>query len=153
MQIWRAYLLIGLLRFFAYCISSCYLYIYCSLFYLCNYFCIINSKLDCCNRLSRSTSLCQIHFPLSILNYCFDVTFRKYKEICSPHVEEFCYIIDNTYTREEVQFSFCIARWFVTSLLDGILKMRIILILILIGVRNGDWCPNLLAIWSDNTNN
>jgi len=27
----------------------------------------------------------------------------KYEEICSPQVEEFCYITDNTYCREEVQ--------------------------------------------------
>ena len=27
---------------------------------------------------------------------------RKYEEICAPQVEEFCYITDNTYTREEV---------------------------------------------------
>ncbi|KAH9294446.1 hypothetical protein KI387_040349, partial [Taxus chinensis] len=31
-----------------------------------------------------------------------DVTFRKYEEICAPHVDEFCYITDNTYSREEV---------------------------------------------------
>lgn len=29
-------------------------------------------------------------------------TFRKYEEICAPQVEEFCYITDNTYGREEV---------------------------------------------------
>jgi cyclin A len=27
---------------------------------------------------------------------------RKYEEICAPQVEEFCYITDNTYCREEV---------------------------------------------------
>lgn len=27
---------------------------------------------------------------------------RKYEEITPPHVEDFCYITDNTYTREEV---------------------------------------------------
>lgn len=27
---------------------------------------------------------------------------RKYEEISPPHVEEFCYITDNTYTKEEV---------------------------------------------------
>jgi len=26
----------------------------------------------------------------------------KYEEICAPQVEEFCYITDNTYCREEV---------------------------------------------------
>ena len=28
--------------------------------------------------------------------------FSKYEEICAPQVEEFCYITDNTYCREEV---------------------------------------------------
>ena len=27
---------------------------------------------------------------------------RKYEEICAPQVEEFCYITDNTYFKEEV---------------------------------------------------
>lgn len=27
---------------------------------------------------------------------------RKYEEISPPHVEEFCYITDNTYTKNEV---------------------------------------------------
>lgn len=27
---------------------------------------------------------------------------RKYEEICAPQVEEFCYITDNTYLKEEV---------------------------------------------------
>lgn len=27
---------------------------------------------------------------------------RKYEEIKPPHVEDFCYITDNTYTKEEV---------------------------------------------------
>jgi hypothetical protein len=30
--------------------------------------------------------------------------FRKYEEICAPQVEEFCYITDNTYFKEEVWF-------------------------------------------------
>lgn len=29
---------------------------------------------------------------------------RKYEEISPPHVEDFCYITDNTYTKEEVIF-------------------------------------------------
>lgn len=32
----------------------------------------------------------------------FVVTSRKYEEISPPHVEEFCYITDNTYKKEEV---------------------------------------------------
>lgn len=35
----------------------------------------------------------------------FDLTYRKYEEISPPHVEEFCYITDNTYTKEEVIFN------------------------------------------------
>lgn len=27
---------------------------------------------------------------------------RKYEEICAPQVEEFCYITDNTYFKDEV---------------------------------------------------
>lgn len=30
---------------------------------------------------------------------------RKYEEITPPHVEDFCYITDNTYRREEVNIS------------------------------------------------
>jgi cyclin-A len=30
------------------------------------------------------------------------VMSRKYEEITPPHVEDFCYITDNTYTKEEV---------------------------------------------------
>lgn len=40
----------------------------------------------------------------------FNVVFlfmscRKYEEICAPRVEEFCFITDNTYSREEVRQS------------------------------------------------
>lgn len=31
---------------------------------------------------------------------------RKYEEITPPHVEELCYITDNTYTKEEVRILF-----------------------------------------------
>lgn len=31
---------------------------------------------------------------------------RKYEEICAPQVEEFCYITDNTYFKEEVSSNF-----------------------------------------------
>ena len=31
-----------------------------------------------------------------------DYIDRKYEEICAPQVEEFCYITDNTYFRDEV---------------------------------------------------
>lgn len=30
--------------------------------------------------------------------------FRKYEEICAPQVEEFCYITDNTYFKDEVGY-------------------------------------------------
>lgn len=30
------------------------------------------------------------------------ISFRKYEEICAPRVEEFCFITDNTYKKEEV---------------------------------------------------
>lgn len=32
----------------------------------------------------------------------FFMAYRKYEEICAPRVEEFCFITDNTYTKEEV---------------------------------------------------
>lgn len=32
----------------------------------------------------------------------YDQTGSKYEEICAPQVEEFCYITDNTYFKEEV---------------------------------------------------
>ena len=28
--------------------------------------------------------------------------YRKYEEITPPHTEDFCYITDNTYTKQEV---------------------------------------------------
>ena len=31
-----------------------------------------------------------------------DNIYRKYEEICAPQVEEFCYITDNTYFKDEV---------------------------------------------------
>lgn len=34
------------------------------------------------------------------------VVNRKYEEITPPHVEELCYITDNTYTKEEVRSLF-----------------------------------------------
>ena len=33
---------------------------------------------------------------------------RKYEEINPPHVEDFCYITDNTYTKEEVTKYTCL---------------------------------------------
>ncbi|KAI3705646.1 hypothetical protein L1987_75885 [Smallanthus sonchifolius] len=42
-------------------------------------------------RLQRSISLYQI--PCSS---------QKFEEVSSPHVEDYCYIIDNTHTKEEV---------------------------------------------------
>lgn len=30
------------------------------------------------------------------------MVYRKYEEISPPHVEDFCYITDNTYMKEEV---------------------------------------------------
>lgn len=38
------------------------------------------------------------------------VVNRKYEEITPPHVEELCYITDNTYTKEEVRFLFLFSR-------------------------------------------
>lgn len=35
----------------------------------------------------------------------FDLSNRKYEEITPPHVEDFCYITDNTYRRDEVDIS------------------------------------------------
>jgi len=39
--------------------------------------------------------------------HCFMVWwYRKYEEISPPHVEDFCYMTDNTYTMEEVSVYF-----------------------------------------------
>ncbi|KAH7431405.1 hypothetical protein KP509_08G046900 [Ceratopteris richardii] len=39
---------------------------------------------------------------LQLLGVACMLVASKYEEICAPHVEEFCYITDNTYNREEV---------------------------------------------------
>ncbi|KAH7296602.1 hypothetical protein KP509_26G030100 [Ceratopteris richardii] len=39
---------------------------------------------------------------LQLLGVACMLIASKYEEICAPHVEEFCYITDNTYNREEV---------------------------------------------------
>eukprot|EP00249_Psilotum_nudum_P011730 c23349_g1_i2 orf=384-1925(+) len=39
---------------------------------------------------------------LQLLGVSCMLVAAKYEEICSPQVEEFCYITDNTYSREEV---------------------------------------------------
>eukprot|EP01018_Ginkgo_biloba_P008678 Gb_07594 [translate_table: standard] len=39
---------------------------------------------------------------LQLLGVSCMLIASKYEEICAPHVDEFCYITDNTYTREEV---------------------------------------------------
>jgi len=42
------------------------------------------------------------------VNFCFFIVFenRKYEEIKPPEVEDFCYITDNTYSKEEVVIVF-----------------------------------------------
>ena len=45
--------------------------------------------------------------PLITLTFFLVVCVtRKYEEIKPPEIEEFCYITDNTYTKEEVIFGF-----------------------------------------------
>ncbi|XP_052210853.1 cyclin-A2-2-like [Diospyros lotus] len=39
---------------------------------------------------------------LQLLGVTCMLIASKYEEICAPHIEEFCFITDNTYTREEV---------------------------------------------------
>jgi cyclin A len=39
---------------------------------------------------------------LQLLGVACMLIAAKYKEICAPQVEEFCYITDNTYFRDEV---------------------------------------------------
>ncbi|KAH9314292.1 hypothetical protein KI387_022919, partial [Taxus chinensis] len=39
---------------------------------------------------------------LQLLGVSCMLIASKYEEICPPHIEEFCYITDNTYTREEM---------------------------------------------------
>ncbi|XP_019416507.1 PREDICTED: cyclin-A2-2-like [Lupinus angustifolius] len=48
-----------------------------------------------------STSLIQKQ-RLQLLGVTCMLIASKYEEICAPRVEEFCFITDNTYTREEV---------------------------------------------------
>lgn len=36
------------------------------------------------------------------------ILYRKYEEIVPPHVEDFCYITDNTYDKQEVSIFFII---------------------------------------------
>ncbi|KAJ6997921.1 cyclin-A1-1 [Populus alba x Populus x berolinensis] len=43
-----------------------------------------------------------LDFTISCINKEDDDIARKYEEICAPQVEEFCYITDNTYFRDEV---------------------------------------------------
>lgn len=37
-------------------------------------------------------------------NLLVNVVNRKYEEISPPHVEQFCYITDNTYDKDQVIF-------------------------------------------------
>uniref|UniRef100_A0A0A9CVS3 CYCZM2W n=1 Tax=Arundo donax TaxID=35708 RepID=A0A0A9CVS3_ARUDO len=39
---------------------------------------------------------------LQLLGIACMLIAAKYEEICAPHIEEFCYITDNTYFRDEV---------------------------------------------------
>ncbi|KAK3010872.1 hypothetical protein RJ639_012090, partial [Escallonia herrerae] len=39
---------------------------------------------------------------LQLLGITCMLIASKYEEICAPHIEEFCFITDNTYTKEEV---------------------------------------------------
>lgn len=48
-----------------------------------------------------STSLIQKH-RLQLLGVTCMFIASKYEEMCAPRVEEFCFITDNTYTKEEV---------------------------------------------------
>jgi len=41
----------------------------------------------------------------------YSVSWSKYEEICSPRVEEFCFITDNTYTSHEVCHHCLFAKW------------------------------------------
>jgi cyclin A len=43
---------------------------------------------------------------LQLLGVACMLIAAKYKEICAPQVEEFCYITDNTYFRDEVCFAY-----------------------------------------------
>lgn len=51
-------------------------------------------------------------------------TYRKYEEICAPQVEEFCFITDNTYFKEEVSllsFNFWSLHFLMASTIVAIL--------------------------------
>ena len=52
-----------------------------------------------CNTVSRQR--------LQLLGVSSMLIAAKYEEICAPQVEEFCYITDNTYRREEVRWRVC----------------------------------------------
>jgi hypothetical protein len=85
----------------------------CSLIHLDN---LYSNKKFCHNVHYRSScSLWCSSYSLIMCNCLFSKVFfglwywccmlcfcRKYEEICAPQVEEFCYITDNTYRREEV---------------------------------------------------
>lgn len=73
--------------------------------------------------------------------YIHDNFGSKYEEICAPQVEEFCYITDNTYFKEEVcLLSFHWLKCKATSEKTEQLKA------LLAGSGNGVFCPELLKI-------
>lgn len=76
---------------------------------------------------------------------------RKYEEITPPHVEDFCYITDNTYTREEVNVHLF---WF--NLYCSYYDFFFHLIFFSIGVKgaeDGVWYFRILKIRSKQSNN
>lgn len=76
---------------------------------------------------------------------------RKYEEICAPQVEEFCYITDNTYLKDEV----CVflQKWDKISLIK---VTDLGCICVSFGSSIGSWhgicCFELLEVWNVSAN-
>lgn len=63
---------------------------------------------------------------------------RKYEEISPPHVEDFCYITDNTYTKQEVIFPVS-ALLYVTSVASvEILRVTLLYLYLTVGGEDGE---------------
>ncbi|KAH9714703.1 cyclin-A2-4 [Citrus sinensis] len=66
--------------------------------------------------------LCQNYIErqrLQLLGITCMLIASKYEEICAPRVEEFCFITDNTYSREESIFDCAPEKSYVTGIKDG----------------------------------
>lgn len=74
---------------------------------------------------------------------------RKYEEICAPQVEEFCYITDNTYLKDEVCVSTEFDKW--KQIFSN--KKTDLFSFGSAGSRHGIRCSELPEVWNDSPNN